>query len=94
MVSGDDDGGRARDACATIRPRIATACAARVLPDSPRASGAKTRGVEEVDLHRVAMRLVRQVQYGFDTDGAVAALLGVIRCYPLSHGTIAASEVV
>jgi hypothetical protein len=54
----------------------------------------RAMGVEEVDLHRVAMRLVRQVQYGFDTDGAVAALLGVIRCYPVSHGTIAASEVV
>ncbi|HKO57744.1 MAG TPA: hypothetical protein VJ276_17890 [Thermoanaerobaculia bacterium] len=54
----------------------------------------RAMGVAESDLHRIAMRLVRQVQYGCDEDGALAAFLGVIRCYPLSHGTIAASEVV
>lgn len=54
----------------------------------------RATGVEEADLHRAAMRLVRQVQYGFDTDGVIAAFLGVVRCYPLSRGTVAASEVV
>jgi hypothetical protein len=72
------------------RPRALPACFPTLLARREQKRGAS----EEVDLHRVAMRLVRQVQYGFDTDGAVAALLGVIRCYPLSHGTITASEVV
>jgi hypothetical protein len=54
----------------------------------------RAMGVDEADLHRVAMKLVRNVQYGYDTDGAIAAFLGVVRCWPLSHGTIAASEVV
>lgn len=37
-------------------------------------------GVVDADLHRVSMRLVRQVQAGRDADGAIAAFLGVVRC--------------
>ncbi|HEX3067367.1 MAG TPA: hypothetical protein VHX14_02250, partial [Thermoanaerobaculia bacterium] len=36
-------------------------------------------GVTEEDLHRAAMRLVRYVQYGLDTSGAIARFLGVKR---------------
>lgn len=53
----------------------------------------RAMGVEEADLHPAAMRLVRQVQYGCDNDGTIAAFLGVVRCFPRSHGTVAASEV-
>ena len=54
----------------------------------------RAMGVEEADLHRVAMRLVRHVQYGLDIHGSVAKFLGVIRLASPAHGTIAASEVV
>lgn len=49
-------------------------------------------GVAESDLHRSAMRLVRQVQYGRDVDGVIANLLGVTRSG--INGTTAVSEVV
>lgn len=47
--------------------------------------------VAEADLHREAMGLVRQVQYGLDHDGAITTLLGVVRCG--INGTTAAPEV-
>jgi hypothetical protein len=36
-------------------------------------------GIPDSDLHAVAMRAARLVQYGRDHDGALAALLGVTR---------------
>jgi hypothetical protein len=36
-------------------------------------------GVAEADLHATAMRAIRQVQWGADHDGSLAALLGVER---------------
>lgn len=51
-------------------------------------------GVDEADLHRIAMRLVRLVQYGLDIDGSIANFLDVIRLATPAHGTISASEVV
>lgn len=49
-------------------------------------------GVAESDLHRSAMRLVRQVQCGRDVDGLIANLLGVTRSG--INGTTAVSGVV
>jgi hypothetical protein len=49
-------------------------------------------GVADVDLHVTAMRLVREVQAGRDRDGAIAALLSVVRCGV--NGTAAMPEVV
>jgi len=49
-------------------------------------------GVAETDLHRVAMRMVRRVQWTRDFDGPTAKLLGVVRCG--INGTAAAPEVV
>lgn len=54
----------------------------------------RAMGVAEADLHRAAMRLVRHVQYGLDTDGSIAKFLGVIRLPSPRHGTVAAWEVV
>jgi|GEM_PF-5960433 len=49
-------------------------------------------GVAEADLHRVAMRLVRRVQWTRDFDGPTAKLLGVVGRGV--NGTTAAPEVV
>lgn len=49
-------------------------------------------GVTEPDLHRVAMRMVRRVQWTRDFDGPTAKLLGVVPCG--INGTAAAPEVV
>ena len=49
-------------------------------------------GVAEVDLHRVAMRMVRRVQWTRDFNGPTAKLLGVVPCGV--NGTAAAPEVV
>jgi hypothetical protein len=49
-------------------------------------------GVSEAILHRRAMRLVRQVQYGLDPDGHIARLLGVTHAG--INGTTATPEVV
>jgi len=40
----------------------------------------RAMGFAEPDLHRAAMRFLRQVQAGRDADGAIADLLGVVRC--------------
>src|SRR5207248_5361567 len=40
----------------------------------------RATGIAESDLHRAAMRLLRQVQAGKDHDGSIAELLCVVRC--------------
>ena len=40
----------------------------------------RAMGTADADLHRASMRLLRQVQAGRDTDGAIATFLGVVRC--------------
>ncbi len=40
----------------------------------------RAMGFAERDLHRAAMRYLRQVQAGRDADGAIADFLGVVRC--------------
>lgn len=50
----------------------------------------RAMGVAEGDLHRVAMRLVRSVQWSRNFNGATASLLGVVRCGV--NGTAAAPE--
>jgi len=52
----------------------------------------RAMGIKEADLHRAAMRLVRQVQWTRDFNGSTAKLLGIVRCGV--NGTAAASEVV
>lgn len=51
----------------------------------------RAMGINEADLHRTAMAMVRQVQFTRAFGGATAKLLGVVRCGV--NGTAAAPEV-